>query len=627
MYHGRRSPIDHLALPSYSHLEIHIMKSITRILLGVLLVSPLQANDGLPGKVLIPLGSGEWKYHAAAEALPESWPRLDFDDSSWKTGTAPLGYGEDDIATTISFGPDKNAKFPVAWFRKRCTITADARAGLTDFAGRVRLDDGGIVYLNGQEVFRANKSAASSTWADETLSVEGEHVLFEIPADSVVAGENVLAVSVHQANAKSSDLVMDLELRGLGPAAGGSSLDTLKAALAVVQDVGAAAQRIYEFEQWLACDETSRENLAEFAAVGKALSKGASTKARDLLIDSRARMIRAQRAAEMEARTLRLGKHTMPFYYRICGEKPATGRSLFISMHGGGNTAKRVNDSQWNNQKRLYEPKEGIYLAPRAPTDTWNLWHQSHIDRFFDRLVENLVVLEDVDPDRVYIMGYSAGGDGVYQLAPRMADRWAAAAMMAGHPNETKPFGLRNIGFTLHVGGRDTAYRRNEIGAEWKKKLAALREADPAGYRHDVQVHPGKPHWMDREDRVAVPWMAEFTRDPIPERIVWYQDDVAHERFYWLALPAGEAKRGQHIVATRSGQKIELEKTDGCERLIIRLNDEMLDMDKRVEVVAGGRRLFRGKVTRNLDTMVRTLAERGDPRSVYCAEIEVELSR
>jgi predicted peptidase len=91
-----------------------------------------------------------------------------------------------------------------------------------------------------------------------------------------------------------------------------------------------------------------------------------------------------------------------------------------------------VNDRQYENQKRLYTLSEGIYLAPRAPTNTWNLWHEPHIDRLFTRLIEDLIVLEEVNPDRVYVLGYSAGGDGVYQIGPRMADSWAAAAMMAG---------------------------------------------------------------------------------------------------------------------------------------------------------------------------------------------------
>ena len=124
-------------------------------------------------------------------------------------------------------------------------------------------------------------------------------------------------------------------------------------------------------------------------------------------------------------------------------------------MHGGGGAPPQVNDQQWENQKRLYTLSEGVYLVPRAPTNTWNLWHQGHIDGMFSRLIENMIALEDVNPDKVYLMGYSAGGDGVYQLAPRMADRFAAAAMMAGHPNETSPLGLRNLPFTLHMGGRD----------------------------------------------------------------------------------------------------------------------------------------------------------------------------
>ena len=99
----------------------------------------------------------------------------------------------------------------------------------------------------------------------------------------------------------------------------------------------------------------------------------------------------------------------MPFAYKVFGEKPKEGRSLFLSMHGGGGAPARVNDQQYENQKGLYKPEEGVYLAPRAPSNTWDLWHQSHIDAFFERLIEDMVVFEDVNRDRVYLMGYSAG--------------------------------------------------------------------------------------------------------------------------------------------------------------------------------------------------------------------------
>ena len=103
-------------------------------------------------------------------------------------------------------------------------------------------------------------------------------------------------------------------------------------------------------------------------------------------------------AAEMEAKVLDINGVKMPFWYTTYGKKPKGGRSLWISMHGGGGAPERVNTQQWQNQKRLYTPAEGVYLAPRAPTDTWNLWHQGHIDGLFDRLIENMIVFEDVDP-------------------------------------------------------------------------------------------------------------------------------------------------------------------------------------------------------------------------------------
>ena len=71
----------------------------------------------------------------------------------------------------------------------------------------------------------------------------------------------------------------------------------------------------------------------------------------------------------------------MPFYYTVSGDKPKNGRSLYISLHGGGGVPKQVNDQQWENQKRLYRVKEGVYLAPRAPTNARNLCDWTSLDQ------------------------------------------------------------------------------------------------------------------------------------------------------------------------------------------------------------------------------------------------------
>ena len=246
---------------------------------------------------------------------------------------------------------------------------------------------------------------------------------------------------------------------------------------------------------------------------------------------------------------------TMPFFLKTFGKQPKEGWSLWISMHGGGGAPKAVNDQQWENQKRLYRLEEGIYVAPRAPTDNWNLWHEAHIDVLFDRLLEDLIVLKQVDPNRVYILGYSAGGDGVYQLAPRMADRWAAAAMMAGHPNDASWLGLRNIGFAIQVGELDGAYNRNKVAQQWIKKLDELQRDDPKGYVHFAKVHKNKSHWMDREDAKVLPWMAAIKRNPLPDRVVWKQSGVTHDRLYWLAVPKDAPVAGAEVVAKRRGRR------------------------------------------------------------------------
>jgi len=383
---------------------------------------------------------------------------------------------------------------------------------------------------------------------------------------------------------------------------------------------------LVELKAYLSASAEVRPPIGAQAFATKSLSREGAKAAAELLVaDWRAR-IRRERAAEMAAKEIKIGERAMPIWWAVYGEKPAGGRSLYISMHGGGNAPARTNDQQWNNQKRLYHPKEGVYVAPRAPTNTWNLWHEAHIDALFDRLIENLIVFEDVDPNRVYIMGYSAGGDGVYQLAPRMADRLAAAAMMAGHPNEASPLGLRNIAFAIHVGELDGGYNRNKVAAEWKEKLAALAKVDAGGYRHLVEIHAGKPHWMDREDSSAVEWMHEFVREPFSKRVVWRQDDVTHSRFYWLAVDEANKKGGAEVRADLAGQAITIQ-TNDVKQITVRVNDAMLDMDEPVTIRAGEKLLFSGKIERTIAVLSKTLAERGDPKSLFAGEVEVQLQQ
>lgn len=379
---------------------------------------------------------------------------------------------------------------------------------------------------------------------------------------------------------------------------------------------------IAQLESYLSTPREERGEISSQAFAAVPLTRRQADRAEDLLWSDHAAHVEREHAAEMAARVLVDGDLKMPFFYAVFGKEPAEGRSLYISMHGGGGAPQEVNDQQWENQQRLYQPPEGVYVAPRAPTNTWNLWHQAHIDRLFDRLIENFIVLENVNPSRVYLMGYSAGGDGAYQLAPRMADRWAAVSMMAGHPNDASPLGLRNLGFAIYMGGRDSAYKRNEVAAEWKEKLQQLQSHDTDAYVHQVTIYPDKGHWMDGEDASSIDWMRKLERNALPTKVVWQQDDVVQRRFYWLATDQPQA--GALVTAQRVGGTIRLQ-SDDVASLRVRLNDDMHDLDQPLHVVDGDRVVFEGVVSRTIATLHKTLAERGDPELIFSAELDVQL--
>ena len=295
----------------------------------------------------------------------------------------------------------------------------------------------------------------------------------------------------------------------------------------------------------------------------------------------------------------------MPFYLTTFGQEPKAGWSLWISMHGGGGAPKQVNDQQWENQKHLYKLDEGIYVAPRAPTDNWNLWHEAHIDPLFDRLIEDLIVLKHVDPNRVYIMGYSAGGDGVYQFAPRMADRWAAAAMMAGHPNDASWLGPaqyrirhpgRRIGFGLQP---QQGRARMDRPA---RSTSSRRSARLCPFRQDFCRTKGIG-WTARMRRCCRGWpRSNEIRCPTKScgsKAPWFTIGSIGWRF----PTAIHRKPGRRLSPSGQGQTVEIKSAEKVGAISIRFDDRMADLDKPIRVVYHGKPLFDGPAHRTIATL------------------------
>ena len=328
------------------------------------------------------------------------------------------------------------------------------------------------------------------------------------------------------------------------------------------------------------------------------------------------------RSGEMEDRVIELKDKKIKFDIKHFGEQSEDGWSLFISLHGGGGTTESENNRLWNRHKTLYELEDGILFTPRSPSNTWNMWFQSHVDTFFNRIIQNMIAFHNVDPNKIYIMGRSAGGDGIYQVAPRMADRFAAAAMSAGHPNDSSPLGLRNTAFTIHMGENDSLYNRNDMAVKWGNDLKKLNEEDPEGYRYYIKIYKNKGHWMDNLEASALDWMSDFIRNPYPSKVVWKQGNVLHKRFYWLR---NEDPSFGDLIECNIDDQIITVLSSSSSKITIQLNDDLVDMDREITVNYLGRQLFKGFVYRDIDIIERSIREYGDPKSVYYGEIRLTL--
>ncbi len=328
---------------------------------------------------------------------------------------------------------------------------------------------------------------------------------------------------------------------------------------------------------------------------------------------------------EWASRQLSYGGYTMPFSIQVFGKAPSSGRSLYISLHGGGGTTAAENTQQWENQKRLYSLKEGIYFVPRSPTDTWNMWHQAYMDGFIQKTIELATINEGVNPNKVYIMGYSAGGDGVYQLATRMPDLFAAAAMSAGHPGDAHIENLYNLPFGLYMGGKDSAYDRNTLAVQWKNKLTTLAKKTGA-YIHDVHIFPEFGHWMQKKDAMSIPWMSQYMRDPIPYEVLWIQDDVVRKHFYWLsAVSKNKYKDAVINVWYNDDESVfYIEDKTNVKSFIININDAMCNLDKKIKIYRKDTIIFDGIIPRYKENIKKDVTDGRDMYLIFPAKILID---
>ncbi len=156
-----------------------------------------------------------WRYFDQGSE-PSGWRSLLFDDSGWATGPGQLGFGDGDEAKEISRTNSAGATNIAFYFRR--TFSVPDPSVFTNLMVRLRRDDGVIVYLNEQEVYRNNMPPGlvnSNTLALMAVADDGNGIFAgPVSVARLNAGDNQLAVEIHQAALTSTDISFDLELLG-----------------------------------------------------------------------------------------------------------------------------------------------------------------------------------------------------------------------------------------------------------------------------------------------------------------------------------------------------------------------------------------------------------------------------
>ncbi len=326
-------------------------------------------------------------------------------------------------------------------------------------------------------------------------------------------------------------------------------------------------------------------------------------------------------------------------------------KGLVVGLHGGGEGAGSADEpaGTWSMKRTMGMYPQGIRLVH----DTWNTVHG---ERFILSMIEIAKCKYQIDPNRVYSMGFSMGGTGSWFMAGRHPDLLAGSMPCAGvlmaMPKSQLPRkeqikdvqhgmvpNVRNLAMWYFIGLAD----RNCMPGTYlfvEDMLKELKANDPTGYQKiHFKTYPGLAHSMaPGEPRNGISFLAKQRRDTFPKQVVWefaskpYPKRISADRvtrlqkqaFYWLRCP--NAQDRQVIIATRKGNRIDLEiegTDDEAKGITIMLNPQMIDVKEDVEVYLDSERIYKGKPRPNLATFLTSLNDRADRAMVFDRQIDL----
>lgn len=222
-----------------------------------------------------------------------------------------------------------------------------------------------------------------------------------------------------------------------------------------------------------------------------------------------------------------------------------------------------------------------------GPFGRGDLWYRDLGEKDVFECIELAKQIFNIDPDRIYLCGFSMGGTGTFELGLKYPDVWAACVPVCGNiGNLDMVANAINLPFWVNTGSEDKvvpakyskiAYERAvELGFEhWK-----YTEYD--GMRHSFCIDWDKTEkWLLGQKRIKKPSNISFTCEN-PSRAYWAEilEKLNHN---------GTAKVDVKIIS----QKIFIN-TSNIADYTLYLKDAPIKLSREVTIFENSQKIFQG---------------------------------
>jgi ELWxxDGT repeat protein len=158
-----------------------------------------------------------WRYYDAGTLAGTTWRDVGFNDSTWLSGGAQLGFGDGDETTLLASGTG-HSPITTYYFRRSFELRG---VGSNTYASITLLrDDAAVVYVNGTETERLNLPKGTIAYTNlaitniDNVLIGSDQAIdtFTVPRSLLVNGDNVIAVEVHQGTGTGAEFDISFAL-------------------------------------------------------------------------------------------------------------------------------------------------------------------------------------------------------------------------------------------------------------------------------------------------------------------------------------------------------------------------------------------------------------------------------